>query len=106
MVGNLSEQNFFGATAFIITGIVIAFVLSPMVPQNKEVIANVILGNVLGWPAIVLAYYFGTSRSSADKDDVLKQIATSNANHNTPEPTPVPNPLPEKIYKVDNPDKG
>lgn len=61
----------FGFLAFVIAAAVIALVLSPFVPVGKDAIANVILGNVLGWPAIVLAYHYGTSAGSDHKSELL-----------------------------------
>lgn len=73
----ISARNrlLFGLLAFGAAIFVIFYVLSPYVPPDKDQIANVILGNVLGWPAIVLAFFFGTSQSSADKTDALAEMA-------------------------------
>lgn len=64
-------RHAFGAVAFIVTAAVIAAVLSPWVPDSREAIANVILGNALGWPGMVLAYYYGSSSGSKAKDAAL-----------------------------------
>lgn len=74
---NQSElpRNIFGAVAFVLAGAIIAAVLSPYVPDSKEGIANVVLGNVLGWPGIVLAYHFGTTKSSTTKDATIARMA-------------------------------
>lgn len=61
----------FGAMAFIVVAGVTWYVLSPLVPAEKEAIANVILGNVLSWPAIVLAFYFGSSSGSKEKTELM-----------------------------------
>lgn len=66
-------RNAFGAAAFVVAGAIIAGVLSPYVPDSKEAIANVVLGNVLAWPGMVLAYYFGSSSGSKAKDTALAQ---------------------------------
>lgn len=71
MSADVITRNIFGALAFVIAAAVIGFVLSPYVPVDKEAIANVILGNVLGWPAVVLAYHFGTSAGSVRKTELL-----------------------------------
>ncbi len=70
-------RNFFGALAFVVAVIVIGAVLSPFVPNDKEAIANVILGNVLGWPMMVLAYHYGTNASSARKTELLGSTDTA-----------------------------
>lgn len=64
-------RNAFGAAAFTITALVIFAVLSPYVPENKIDIANIILGNVLGWPMIVLGFHYGTSAGSVRKTEIL-----------------------------------
>ena len=64
-------RNAFGGVAFVVAGAIIAGVLSPYVPDSKESIANVVLGNVLGWPGMVLAYFFGSSSGSKAKDTAL-----------------------------------
>lgn len=66
-------RHLFGAMAFMVAALVIAAVLSPFVPADKESISNVILGNVLGWPMMVLAYHYGTNAGSARKTELLGQ---------------------------------
>lgn len=68
-------RNLFGGAAFVMAGAVIGLTLSPWVPEAKEGISNVVLGNVLGWPAMVLAYHFGTTKSSAAKDATIARMA-------------------------------
>ena len=76
MSGDQAARNAFGALAFLITGAIIAYVLSKFVPDSKESIANVVLGNVLGWPGMVLAYFFGSSSGSKAKDMALAEAAS------------------------------
>jgi len=76
-MGHEWMRNGFGVLAFAMTGAVIAMVLSPWVPDAKGGIANIVLGNVLGWPATVLAFYFGTTSSSAKKDSVIASMASN-----------------------------
>jgi hypothetical protein len=64
-------RNVFGALAFAVTILVIGAVLSPYVPIEKEGIANIVLGNVLGWPMMVLAYHYGTNAGSVRKTELL-----------------------------------
>jgi len=65
------ERTIFGGVAFVIAAAVIGLVLSPFVPEGKETIANVVLGSVLTWPGIVLAYHFGTSAGSVRKTELM-----------------------------------
>jgi hypothetical protein len=68
-------RNIFGAIAFLTTAAVIAAILSPYVDTQKEAIANVILGNALAWPGMVMAYYFGSSSGSKAKDiEIVRQM--------------------------------
>jgi len=67
------ERTIFGGVAFVIAAAVIALVLSPFVPEGKETIANVVLGSVLTWPGIVLAYHFGTSAGSVRKTELMRK---------------------------------
>lgn len=81
MTGNEHiARNIFGGAAFAMTACVIAGVLSPYVPDGKEAIANIILGNVLGWPGLILAYHFGSSSSSRAKDKALADAAQGGDN--------------------------
>lgn len=73
-----AARHLFGALAFIVAILVIGAVLSPYVPTDKEAIANVILGNVLGWPMMVLAFHYGTTAGSARKTEIMGG-ATPNA---------------------------
>jgi hypothetical protein len=64
---NDTARNVFGAMAFIVSAVVIGLVLSPYVPAGKEGIANLILGNVLSWPMIVISFFYGSSTGSKEK---------------------------------------
>lgn len=68
-----TSRNAFGALAFAVAALVIAGVLSKYVPDSKDAIANVVLGNVLSWPGMVLAYFFGSSSGSKAKDAAIAQ---------------------------------
>jgi hypothetical protein len=64
-------RNWFGVLAFLMTGAVIGVILSPLVSDGKEAIANIILGNVLGWPMMILSYFYGSSSGSKSKTEAL-----------------------------------
>jgi hypothetical protein len=83
-VSDTIARNFFGTLAFVVAVIVIAAVLSPFVPNDKEAIANVILGNVLGWPMMVLAYHYGTNAGSARKTELLGSPETASGKKDDP----------------------
>lgn len=67
----MSARNVFGGLAFGITAMVICLVLLPVVSDDKEKVAYLIVGNVLAWPLMILQYFFGTSKSSSDKNDIV-----------------------------------
>jgi len=71
MVSDRVARNAFGAAAFLLTAAIIGVVLSPFVGEGKEAIANVILGNALAWPGMVMAYFYGSSSGSARKTDII-----------------------------------
>lgn len=79
-----TARNWFGVLAFFVTGAVIAVILSPFVPESKEAIANIILGNVLGWPMIVLSYFYGSSSGSKSKTEALISEPVQTEVVNTP----------------------
>lgn len=70
-------RNVFGAAAFVVAALVIFGVLSPFVRPEKLQIANIILGNVLSWPLMVLTFHFGTSAGSVRKTEIMNQKETS-----------------------------
>ena len=75
MKAEQTARHIFGVLAFIVATMVIYLVLSPYVSPDKEQVANVILGNVLGWPMIVLSYYYGSSQGSQQKTDIIADQA-------------------------------
>jgi len=81
-------RNFFGTLAFVIASLVIAAVLSPYVPNDKDEIAALILGNVLGWPMIVLAFHYGTTAGSARKTELLGTVQDVNVVNPPEKPVP------------------
>lgn len=91
-------RNVFGLLAFVTTMLVIGLILSPWVPDSKDAIANVILGNVLGWPATVLAFHFGSTQSSADKNRVIEALSGGD-----PPPPPTPIDWPEPAFGKEEP---
>jgi hypothetical protein len=64
----------FGMLAFLIAGVVIIFVLSSYVPPEKEKIAYLIVGNVLGWPMMVLAFHYGASQGGKQSRETLDKV--------------------------------
>lgn len=96
-------RNAFGLLAFLVTAMVIGLVLSPWVPESKEAVANVILGNVLAWPAVILAFHYGSTQSSADKNRVIAGLVDSPRDVTVvnSEKNPVPVDTPEPAFGRD-----
>lgn len=68
----MKAREAFGAATFLLAGGIIGFILSPWVPAEKNDVANIILGNVLGWPLVIIGFYFGSSSGSKEKTAMLK----------------------------------
>lgn len=68
------KELFMEFFATLIVGIAIlmvyALILHSVPPENKDII-NVALGMVLAMAKDVVSYYFGSSKGSADKDELL-----------------------------------
>lgn len=67
-----AQRFTFGLLAFTITAAVIIYAMSPYVPDSKEKIAYLIVGNVLGWPFVILSWFFGSSHGSQQMRDIIQ----------------------------------
>lgn len=45
------------------------------VPKENEAAVNIMIGFAGGWAGAVITFYFGSSKSSQDKDDTISAIA-------------------------------
>lgn len=72
------QRLIFGLLAFIISAILVAFILSPWVDPAKNELGSVVMGNVIAWPAIVLAFFFGSSDGSKQKERRLNAASEDN----------------------------
>jgi len=62
-------------TAIAIGAICIFLLFFVPVPVANEKLIDVSLGLVLGWAGTVITYYFGSSKSSADKTAIMDKAA-------------------------------
>ncbi|HKR04423.1 MAG TPA: hypothetical protein VJY62_07280 [Bacteroidia bacterium] len=62
-----------GLATFIFMVIVIAFF---EIPPKNERLFDLLLGGVIGTTGSIFAYYFGSSKGSKDKTDILKEVAS------------------------------
>ena len=51
--------------------ILVLLVFNPLPAENKDIV-NIALGTFLGMAVTVVGYFFGSSKSSADKNELLK----------------------------------
>lgn len=58
---------------FVFVGILL---FKPIILDNKEIIYTS-FGLLLGWGTSIVGYYFGSSKSSADKTDILNSSGNS-----------------------------
>jgi len=58
--------------------VVFVWLFHPPAGDNSELaVLNTLIGSLGGFTAMIVTYYFGSSRSAANKDETLKQIALS-----------------------------
>ena len=71
------KDNTNATLAYTITGVMFAgmiyFNISPPTPDIKPVVENVMMAVRDGW-LIIVAYYFGSSRGSADKHAMIERL--------------------------------
>jgi hypothetical protein len=72
---NRSMQRFsLAVLAVLVASGIVAALYVFAVPAESEKVLFMALGNVLSWPAMAFAYYFGTSEGSAQKTDILTEL--------------------------------
>ena len=62
-----------GITVVIATFVLVYILLTKVVPPENKDIVNVALGAIFGLSAVVVNYYFGSSKSSSDKTFAEKE---------------------------------
>lgn len=48
------------------------------IPQENSALLNITVGALIGSFTTIVSYYFGSSRSSASKDDIIKELKDTN----------------------------
>jgi multisubunit Na+/H+ antiporter MnhB subunit len=56
-------------------GVVILLVFRPVPLENKDIV-NIALGTLLGMAVTVVGYFYGSSKSSSDKNEMLRPPET------------------------------
>jgi len=49
----------------------IGIILTKSIPQENKDLAYMSLGLALGWGTMVMSYFFGSSKGSADKNELI-----------------------------------
>ena len=70
------QRLIFGVLAFLLPAVLVGAILSPWVASSKDQLANIVIGNVLAWPMIVLQFLYGSSDGSKRKTQALETRPT------------------------------
>lgn len=75
---NAKEIYMYLLGAFIVgaSATVIVMLISKSLPENNKDIVNIALGSMLTMAGSVVSYFFGSSKGSSDKNEILKTNAT------------------------------
>lgn len=72
---NRNHQRFILASAVVAIGAAIVLGLFFItVPESNQRIMDLASGIVLGWGAMAMSFYFGTSESSAHKTEIMEHL--------------------------------
>lgn len=66
-------QYSFGGIIIILLFIIVALLIFKDIPKENKDVLNIGIGVVLGWGTMIVAYFFGSSKGSADKNEMLNQ---------------------------------
>lgn len=56
---------------------VVVLLISNELPDNNKDIVNIALGSLLTMAGSVVAYFYGSSKGSSDKNELMKEKATA-----------------------------
>ena len=101
-------RGFLAIAVLTCTRLALFWLLKMDVPDANRDIVNMLIGALAAMTANTMHHYFGTSKSSADKNDLIRDRA-ADVDHVSPDGAPVAirhaRPLPEPTYGApDNPD--
>jgi hypothetical protein len=66
-------RTFVGLTVMSMFCFTVVYVLVRPVPEDNKEIAHLIAGEVIGAGITMLNFYFGSSKGSQDKNEIIKQ---------------------------------
>ncbi len=87
-----------GLLAVLLVGafmIALSWLFRHAIPSANEQLVNFLLGQLSGFAGSAVAYYLSSSKSSADKDLLIRDVA--NAGHEDPAPSPAPSSPPPDL---------
>lgn len=61
----------------VLVGVMVLIVLLVGVPKENETLVTQVVTGVLGAYAVILAYYFSTTRTSGKKDETIQALANT-----------------------------
>lgn len=73
---NTTKEIYMYVLAGFIVGCVFAllyFLVFNAIPQENKDILNIVIGAIIGAFVTVISYFFGSSKGSADKNEMLKK---------------------------------
>ena len=62
-----------GALVVMLSASVIFLLIFHDLPENNKDIVNIALGTLLGMAVTVVGYFYGSSKSSADKTEIISE---------------------------------
>lgn len=65
-------QYVFGGVVMFLLFTLIALLIFYDIPEANKDVLNIGIGVVLGWGSTIVAYLYGSSRGSAEKDEMLR----------------------------------
>lgn len=67
---DIIQYVFAGIVMLLLIAIIILLLFYDIPEANKDVL-NIGMGVVLGWGSTIVAYFFGSSKGSADKNELI-----------------------------------
>lgn len=65
-------QYIFAVVILILQFTIIAILIFKDIPTNNKDVLNTGIGVILGWGSVIVAYFFGSSKGSADKTELMR----------------------------------
>lgn len=69
-------QYIFAAVLMILLFSIIALLIFKDIPYENKDVLNIGLGVVFGWGSMIVSYFFGSSKGSADKNQLINKQET------------------------------